>query len=70
MIHDVATCWNSTAKMIQHVLHLAPALKILVIRAEHKKPGCGIHLAQFKLSSDEWQLLADLSPLLDVGVPH
>jgi hypothetical protein len=68
MIRDVATRWNSTVEMIQRALHLAPALKILVIKAEHNKPGCGVRLARFKLSPEEWQLLADLSPLLDVGV--
>jgi hypothetical protein len=70
MIRDVATHWNSTAEMIQRALHLAPALKILVIKAEHNKPGCGVRLARFKLSPDEWQLLANLSPLLDVGGQH
>jgi hypothetical protein len=68
MIRDVATRWNSTAEMIQRALHLAPALKILIIKAEHNKPGRGVCLARFKLSPEEWQLLADLSPLLDVGV--
>jgi hypothetical protein len=66
MICDVSTHWNSTAEMIQRALYLAPALKMLVIKAEHNKPGRGVRLARFKLSSGEWQLLADLSPLLDV----
>jgi hypothetical protein len=66
MICDVSTRWNSTAEMIQRALYLAPALKMLIIKAEHNKPGHGVCLACFKLSSGEWQLLADLSPLLDV----
>ena len=66
MIRDVSTRWNSTAEMIRRALQLSPALKILVVKAEHNKPGRGVRLACFKLSSGEWQLLADLSPLLDV----
>lgn len=68
MLRDVSTRWNSTAEMIQRALQLAPALKMLVIKAEHNKPGRGVRLARFKLSLDEWQLLADLSPLLDVQI--
>jgi len=39
MIHDVPTHWNSTAELIQRALELALALKILVVKAEHNKPG-------------------------------
>lgn len=42
MIRDVPTHWNSTAKLIQHVLELAPALKILIVKAEHNKPRHGV----------------------------
>lgn len=67
MIRNIPTHWNSTAKLIQHVLELAPALKILVVKAEHNKPGHGVQLKCFQLSPEEWKLLAQLSPLLDVS---
>ena len=66
MVRDVATRWNSTAELIQRALELAPALKILVVKAEHNKPGRGVRLKRFQLSPEEWMLLTDLSPLLDV----
>jgi len=57
MICDVPTQWNSTAEMLQHALQLAPALKILIIKAEYNKTGCGVHLQCFQLSSEECFLL-------------
>jgi hypothetical protein len=42
MVRDVSTRWNSTAELIQRALELAPALKILVVKAEHNKPGRGV----------------------------
>jgi hypothetical protein len=68
MIRDVPTRWNSTAEMLQRALQLAPALKILVVKAEYNKTGRGVRLRHFQLSSEEWKLLADLSPLLDVSL--
>lgn len=70
MIRDVPTRWNSTAELIQRALELAPALKILVVKAEHNKPGRGVRLKRFQLSPDEWKLLAQLSPLLNVSFIH
>ena len=67
MVRDVSTRWNSTAELIQRALELAPALKILVVKAEHNKPGRGVRLKRFQLSHEEWMLLAELSPLLDVS---
>ena len=70
MVYDVPTRWNSTAELTQRALELSPALKILVVKAEYNKPGCGVRLKRFQLSPDEWNLLAKLSPLLDVRPFH
>lgn len=70
MVHDVPTHWNSMAELIQCALELVPALKILVVKVEHNKPGCGVCLKCFQLSLEEWKLLSVLSPLLDVSLLH
>jgi hypothetical protein len=44
MIHDVSTCWNSTALMLECLLELQEALKLLVVMEEHNKP-CGVRLS-------------------------
>ena len=62
------TGWNSTAELVQQALELSPALKILVVKVEHNKHNCGVHLHHFQLSSEEWKLLSDLSLLLDVSL--
>ena len=67
MVHDVSTWWNSTADLVQWALELSPALKILVVKADYNKPGRGVRLKRFQLSLEEWKLLTDLSPLLDVS---
>ncbi len=54
-------------ELIQQALELAPALKILVIKAEHNKPRHGVQLKHFQLSAEEWMLLVELSLLLDVS---
>lgn len=53
MIRDVPTQWNSTVEMLQHALQLALALKILIVKAEYNKTGCGVCLQRFQLSSEE-----------------
>jgi len=70
MVYDVPTHWNLTAELTQRALELSPALKILVVKAEYNKPGRGVRLKRFQLSPDEWNLLAKLSPLLDVRPFH
>jgi hypothetical protein len=67
MVRDVSTHWNSTAELIQRALELKEALKILVAKADYNKPR-GVRLARFNLSMDEWRLLEQLSPLLDVCI--
>ena len=64
MVHDVSTQWNSTADLVQQALELSPAL---IVKADYNKPGHGVHLKCFQLSLEEWKLLMDLSPLLDVS---
>ena len=68
MIRDVSTRWNSTAELVQCALELSLALKILVVKAEHNKHNRGVRLRRFQLSPEEWKLLSDLSPLLNVSL--
>lgn len=65
MVRDVATRWNSTAELIGRAIELRDALKYLVIMKEHNKPR-GVRLQRYQLSSEEWALLTQLHPLLDV----
>ncbi|KAF4610855.1 hypothetical protein D9613_006637 [Agrocybe pediades] len=65
MVRDVSTRWNSTADLIQRALELEEALKVLVVKTEFNKPR-GVRLARFRLSAEEWSLLRNLSPLLEV----
>ncbi|KAJ7939279.1 hypothetical protein B0H13DRAFT_1851013 [Mycena leptocephala] len=65
MVRDVSTRWNSTAELLQRGLELREALKLLVVMQEHNRPR-GARLRRFQLSPEEWKLLEDLSPLLDV----
>ena len=67
MIRDIATHWNSTPELIGHTLHLQPALSMLVIMQEHNR-AWGVHLQRFQLLEAEWDLLAELHPLLDVSL--
>jgi len=67
MVRDVSTCWNSTTSMLEQALQLWEALKLLVVMEPH---NCAqdAQLARFKLSKDEWDLLAQLFPVLDVSL--
>jgi hypothetical protein len=65
MICDVSTHWNSIALMLECALELWEALKLLVVMEEHNTPR-GVRLSQFKLLKKEWDLLAQLFPILDV----
>ena len=67
MICDVPTRWNSTAALIQQSLDLKPALKVLVIMKEYNKAH-GVRLMRFQLREDEWAILEELTPLLNVRV--
>lgn len=67
MIRDVPTRWNSTAELVGRALKLRDALKLLVIMEDYNKPR-GVRLRRFQLSSEEWDLLSQLYPLLDVSL--
>lgn len=67
MIRDIVTWWNSTAELVQRGLELSSTLKILCVKAEYNKFGCGGRLARFQLSPEEWRVFENLSPLLDVS---
>ena len=66
MIRAVVTWWNTMAKLIGHVIYLREALNLLVGLKQHNKSTCGVRLKRFKLSKQEWELLMQLHPLLDV----
>jgi hypothetical protein len=65
MVRDVSTRWNSTALMIERALQLREALKLLVVMERHNQSR-GARLGRFKLTKEEWDLLAQLFPILDV----
>ena len=65
MVRDVPTRWNSTASMLERALKLREALKLLVVMEQHNRPR-GARLSRFKLSREEWDLLAQLFPVLNV----
>lgn len=67
MVRDVSTRWNSTAELIQRALELKAALSALVIKAEHNRPR-GVRLRQFRLLETEWEVMSQLSPLLEVSL--
>lgn len=65
MKRDVPTRWNSTAELVERASTLRPALDRLVLMVEFNKP-CGVNLSQYRLSSQEWDLLIALKPMLNV----
>src|ERR1700730_16563207 len=65
MVRDVATCWNSTAELIERALLLCEALNLLVNFEQHNKL-CSAHLKRFQLMKQEWELLEKLFPMLEV----
>ena len=67
MIRDVSTRWNSTASMLERALQLREALKLLVVMEQHNRLR-GARLARFKISREEWDLLSQLFPVLDVCI--
>jgi hypothetical protein len=67
MIQDVSTRWNSTSELIGRALYLQPALQMLVIMREHNRAR-GVRFQRFQLLEAEWDLLAELHPLLDVSL--
>jgi hypothetical protein len=62
---NVSTRWNSTSELARSGLLLRPALDKLVVMAEHNRPGTA-RLRRFQMDSNEWAILDQLAPLLDV----
>jgi hypothetical protein len=65
MIRAVATRWNTVSKLLSRAKDLRLTLAILVNMEQHNKPQ-GVRLKRFRLSVQEWDLLLQLQPLLDV----
>ena len=54
------------AKLLGRALELREPLNLLVNLEQHNKGSRGVRLQRFKLSKQEWELLEQLFPLLDV----
>lgn len=59
------TRWNSSSDLSQSGLEIQPALDRLVVQAEFNKPG-GTQLKRLLMSSDDWTVLRELAPTLNV----
>ena len=66
MIRAISTRWNTTAELIGYAKDLHLTLNLLVNMEQHNKSH-GVCLKQFQLSTQEWELLLQLYPLLDVS---
>jgi hypothetical protein len=67
MIRPVAPRWNTLTEVIGRALKIRDALNLLVHLEQHNKKGVrGMNLMRFKLAKQEWDLLTQLFPLLDV----
>lgn len=66
MIRAVATRWNTMAELIGQALKLREPLSLLVGLDQHNRGACRVRLQRFKLTKQEWELLAQLHPLLDI----
>jgi len=66
MIWAVATRWNTMATLLERALKLHEPLNLLVTLEQHNKNSHGVRLQRFKLSRQEWDLLTQLYPLLEV----
>jgi hypothetical protein len=70
MIRAVSTRWNTMAKLIGRAIKLREPLGLLVNLEQHTRTSRGAPLQRFKLSKQEWDLLTQLQPLLEVGQFH
>ena len=67
MIRSIVTRWNTLAEAIGRALYLRDAIDKLVTLAKHQKvPSGKKSIRRFKLTDDEWLLLEQLHPLLEV----
>ena len=62
---NVLTQWNLTSELAQSGLYLRPTLDKLVTMVEHNHAGTA-RLCQYYMDDEEWRVLDQLSPLLDV----
>ena len=65
LLRSVSTRWNSVAEMLGRALILRPVISDLCMLKQFNKRG-GARLRRFDLDDDEWLLLEQLNPLLDV----
>jgi hypothetical protein len=65
MLRAVATRWNTMAELIGRAIELRDALNSLVTLEQHNRAR-GVRLQRFKLTKQEWELLIQLFPLLEV----
>lgn len=66
LLRSVPTRWNSVAEMLGRALLLHPVVGDLCDMAQFNKHD-GVKLRRFILEDDEWLLLEQLYPLLDVS---
>jgi hypothetical protein len=66
LLRSVPTQWNSVAEMLGHALTLCSVLPGLCDLKQFNKHG-GVCLRRFMLEDQEWELLEQLYPLLDVS---
>src|ERR1700739_4552673 len=66
MVRSVKTRWNTLTEVIGCALELREALMLLVNLEPHNKGTRGVRLSRFKLAKQEWELLTQLYPLLEV----
>jgi hypothetical protein len=67
MLRSVAMRWNMISELIGCALLLRDALNLLVGLEQHNKGRHGMRLIRFKLSKQEWEVLEQLHPLLDIS---
>jgi hypothetical protein len=65
LLRSVPTRWNSVAETIGRALILQPVLSDLCDMSQFNKRD-GVRLRRFIIADDEWGLLNELWPLLDV----
>jgi hypothetical protein len=66
MIQAVLTRWNTMVDVIGRALQLREPIGLLINLEQHNRGPRSPRLRRFKLSKQEWDLLNQLHPLLDV----
>jgi hypothetical protein len=65
LLRSVPTRWNSVSEMLGRALTLQPVIPALCELTQFNKRD-GVRLRRFRLEKDEWSLLRQLYPLLNV----